>query len=222
MKKVIYTCIVGDYDDLTTPPFLEDWDYICYTDQPLKSDIWEIREIPTELKYLSPIKQQRYIKLHPHLLFPEYDFSLWIDANVTINKNFNKYIEQNCTEEGTVLFIGKHPSRNCIYREAITCKTMKKDSDEIINKQMDKYRNEGFPENMGLPQSCIIFRYHNEQSCIDLMNTWWNEIEQFSHRDQLSFNYALWKNPNTQVKYLDKSIFSNEYFYWSGVHKKRK
>ena len=218
-RKVIYTAIVGDYDDLIPVPQMDDWDYVCYTDQPLKSDVWEIREIPSNIKYLSQVKQQRYIKLHPHILFPEYDFSLWVDANITIKQNINKFVEDNCKNEDIVLFIGEHPNRKCIYREAITCKAMKKDKDEIIDKQMEKYRNEGFPENYGLPQSCIIFRYHNEPSCIKLMETWWKEIDKHSHRDQLSFNYALWKSP-TPIKYLDKKIYNGDYFNWSGHHKK--
>lgn len=220
-KKVIYTAIVGDYDDLINPTPLEDWDYICYTDQPLKSEIWQIKPIPEEIKYLSQVKQQRYIKLHPHILFPDYEFSLWVDANISIKGNINNYISENCSDTGTVLFIGKHPHRNCIYKEAITCKAMNKDKEEIINKQMAKYESEGFPHNMGLPQSCIIFRYHNEPSCINLMETWWKEIEQHSHRDQLSFNYALWKSP-APIKYLSDKIYHCDYFNWSGQHKKRK
>ena len=33
------------------------------------------------------------------------------------------------------------------------------------------------------------------------MEKWWNEIINYSHRDQLSFNYILWKE-HKKVKYI--------------------
>ena len=87
---------------------------------------------------------------------------------------------------------------------------------------MKKYKQEGFPKNYGLPQTCIVFRYHNDESCKRLMKTWWEEIKNESHRDQLSFNYALWKNKDVRIKYLDKSIFDCETFKWGVAHRKVK
>ena len=50
------------------------------------------------------------------------------------------------------------------------------------------------------------------------MEDWWSEIEKYSHRDQLSFNYALWKNPDSSVLLLDKNIYRSKYFYWNTGH----
>ena len=52
------------------------------------------------------------------------------------------------------------------------------------------------------------------------METWWEQVRDYSHRDQLSFNYALWKNQETKIKYLDKSIFNCSVFKWGIKHKK--
>ena len=43
------------------------------------------------------------------------------------------------------------------------------------------------------------------------MNQWFEEINQNSYRDQLSFNYILWENNNYNVKYISKA-FIFEYF----------
>ena len=37
------------------------------------------------------------------------------------------------------------------------------------------------------------------------MEKWFQEIKYYSHRDQLSFNYILWKFGNKIVKYISKN-----------------
>jgi hypothetical protein len=88
---------------------------------------------------------------------------------------------------------------------------------EIALKQVNKYKEEGFPKNFGLVQSGIIFRKHNDTSCIKLMEAWWKELEVESHRDQLSFNYAVWKT-KVNFNYVDKNIFCSEWFRLNGKH----
>lgn len=220
-KKVVYTCISGNYDTLQDPEFVtEGFDYICFTDQSFTSKVWEIKPIPEELNGLSQVKRQRNIKINAHKYLSDYDFSVWVDANIVLKGDINKYVEENCNEKDTVLYIGEHPQRDCIYKEGEVCIKLKKDTKENINLQLDVYRKEGFPEHYGLPQSCIILRYHNDESCKRLMESWWEQVEKYSHRDQLSFSYVLWKNQDVNIKYLDKSVFNCETFKWGGGHKK--
>ena len=221
-KKVIYTCISGNYDTLKEPTYINyDYDHICFTDQNFKSDIWEIRKIPESLSYLSQVKRQRCIKINAHKFLPDYETSIWVDGNVEILGNVNEYIEKNCDTENFSVFVGKHPKRNCIYDEAIACIGLKKDAEEIINKQMDRYRREGFPHNYGLQQANIIIRNHNNKSCIELMDKWWEEVEKESHRDQLSLSYAIWTTKTKTFFYLNDDIFDNEYFRWGITHGKK-
>lgn len=44
-KKVIYTAITGNYDNLITPKIKNDnWGYICFTDNSeLHSEFWKIK-----------------------------------------------------------------------------------------------------------------------------------------------------------------------------------
>ena len=220
-KKVVYTCISGNYDTLIEPEFVtEGYDYICFTDQPFTSNTWKIRPIPSELNGLTAVKKQRNIKINTHKYLSDYEFSVWVDANTHLTGNINEYVDKNCNKEGVVLYVGKHPQRDCIYKEGEVCVKLKKDTKENVDRQLNAYRKEGFPEHYGLPQTCILLRYHNEESCIKLMETWWEQLEKYSHRDQLSFNYALWKNQNTKIEYVDKSIFNCKYFKWGIKHKK--
>lgn len=216
MKKVIYTCITGEYDNLFIQPAIEGYDYICFTNQSLKSSIWEIRPLPEGIDSFSTVKQQRYVKLHAHELLPEYDYSIWIDANVAVLSDPTPLIDENY-----VIEIPQHPDRNCIYDEKRICLMIGKDTEANMGPQMQRYRLEGFPKNYGLVQSSIMFRKHNDESCIRLMNTWWAEIEKGSHRDQLSFNYALWKNPDVTFKYLPKDTCESQIFRWYIYHGNR-
>ena len=50
------------------------------------------------------------------------------------------------------------------------------------------------------------------------MNNWFKEIKNYSYRDQLSFNYILWKN-KYKIKYIVKN-FALQYFPLKGYHRK--
>lgn len=221
-RKVVYTCITGNYEPLDDPFFIsEGFDYVCFTDSKIKSDMWEVRPIPDELKSLTPVKKQRCIKVNPHKYLKEYDLSIWVDGSVKLTADLNKFLTEKCSEDASI-FIPNHPSRKCIYQEMIACERQKKDTHANIEPQRIRYREERFPENYGLVQSNIIIRKHNEPDCIRLMETWWEEIRKGSHRDQLSFNYAAWKNSDIKIVFLDKTTCSSAYFKWDASHGKRK
>ena len=86
-NKIIYTCITGDYDELLNHTFISsDWDYVCFSDnmgiKNKKNSQWIIR--PLCFDKLDNARNQRWHKIHPHILFPEYEVSLWVDGNVDI------------------------------------------------------------------------------------------------------------------------------------------
>lgn len=70
---------------------------------------------------------------------------------------------------------------------------MKKASSDDINKQIEKYKAEGYPEGIGMVETCVLLRKHNDIKCVLFDNAWATELLEQSHRDQLSFNYICWK-----------------------------
>lgn len=222
-KKVIYTCITGGYDNLITPTkFTNGFDYICFTDnKDLKSDFWEIRQLPKETEGLSQVKKQRYVKINSHLVLGEYDLSIWVDGNVTIKGDLNKFLD-GVMKDDCSIYVPEHPTRKCIYAESETVMAMKKDVKDNVKPQIDRYKEEGFPKNYGLLQSNIMVRKHNDEDCIKFMEEWFSELKDGSHRDQLSFNYVAWKNQDVKVEYLDKRIYRSEWFNWEVGHGKKK
>ena len=222
-KRVIYTCITGNYEALVPLTNRQsDFDYVCFTDNSgLTSDFWELRPVPQELLKLSCVKQQRIIKICPHRYLPDYDESIWIDGAVDVLSDPNKFIEKFCSDSNKSVFIRKHPSRNCIYTEGLTCIKLRKDKAEIVNPQLDKYRKENFPRNFGLAETNIIYRKHKNPYCVKLMDLWAIELLNGSHRDQLSFNYALWKTGSDGFKYLETNLVRGTYFKWYSSHNRR-
>ena len=70
--KVVYTAILGSiYDDLKEPTVISPgWKYVCFTDQPLQSNIWEIRPVPTTG---NPQRQARELKI---TAFKQWQYSI--------------------------------------------------------------------------------------------------------------------------------------------------
>ncbi|ASS96791.1 glycosyltransferase domain-containing protein [Peribacillus simplex] len=215
-KIVVYTAISNNYDSLRLPiTESKDIDFICFTDNDhLKSDKWKIIKI--EDQNLDPVRLAKKVKVLPHLFLSEYDFSFWVDANFLITHDLNELFNTYLNKEQIACF--QHPYRNCIYEEAEACKDLKRDKKSIIEKQMSKYQSLKYPEKNGLISSGGILRQHNDPKIIKLSEDWWKEIVQFSIRDQLSFNYAAWKN-KIQYTVINESIENNKYFKIKGHQK---
>lgn len=220
-RKVVYTCITGNYEPLDEPIVVSDgFDYVCFTDsKEMHSDIWEFRPIPQELSGLTTVKKQRCIKICPHKYLPEYSLSVWVDGSVKLTGDINKFIHGKC-QDG-IIFIPQHPKRKCIYKEEEAVIGIKKDKKANTWPQILRYQKEGFPKDYGLVQSNIVIRKHNDPKCVEFMDHWWNEVRRGSHRDQLSFDYVRWKHKDIRVNILDKGTCESEYFQWDNSHGKK-
>lgn len=201
-KIVIYTAIVGNYDQLIQHKYISnEFDYVCFTDQKIKNPgIWEIRKLKSVKT--DKIRQARYHKVFPNKILSEYDYSIWIDANIdvldnTLEKNINKLIKDK-----KIIGVVPHFERNCIYQEGKACIYLKKDNSKIVLKQMAFLKKDNYPKNNGLYETNFLFRKHGEKKIINLMDDWWRMIIGFSKRDQLSFNFVLWKNKEFPDKLL--------------------
>lgn len=208
-KGVVYTCITGGYDALIKHTFIDhNWDYVCFTDDlpisNIDNDSWQVR--PLFFNKLDNTRNQRWHKIHPHILFPEYKKSIWLDANINIlNKDVFADIDR-AIADSCLISVAPHPERNCIYDELIVCVAMGKDDEEVMRKQVDLIRIAGFPEKTGLFETNIMYRAHHNDRVIEIMKDWWWWIENYSRRDQLSLSYVLWQHkldvkPLTDISY---------------------
>jgi hypothetical protein len=183
--KTIYTAIIGPYDTLKEPAVVTPgWKYICFTDQDLTSNIWEIRKIKCYFQG-SRRFSARSIKILFHKHVDTLD-SMWIDGSFLINCNLDDWWNEHFQKEMTCI---NHPIRNCIYAEAKACINLKRGDPVDILKQVNAYTNE-IPEANGLIQSGILMR-RMTPDVINLCEKWHEEVKIYSERDQISFAKAV-------------------------------
>ena len=118
------------------------------------------------------------------------------------------------------IYILEHPSIGSINNEFKAVLKSKKDLNSSIIKLKNRYKSEKFPDNNGHAECCLIIRKHNNKNCINIMENWFREIRENSHRDQLSFNYILWKIDYKSLKYISKKYIF-EYFKQELFHLKK-
>ena len=197
-KKVIYTCIVGGYDNLMQPGVIDDsFDYICFSDdfQEKKIGVWEIRPIP--YNHSDGTRKSRYVKLLPHEVLKEYDYSLWIDGNIRITGKELYSIVDKAIAEGYLMSGVAHPWNHCIYKENAFCYILKKINFRTAWRIKRHLEEEGMPRDRGLYENNIIFRRHNDPKIAKIDSEWWDEYQKISQRDQLSLMLVLYKNSFT-------------------------
>ncbi|MCI9220662.1 MAG: DUF616 domain-containing protein [Lachnospiraceae bacterium] len=194
-RTAVYTAVFGGYDSACFPQFVNrEMDYFYVSDEKPKDlpeyyhwvDAREI--IPNYIT--SPIKRNRYVKMHPHLFLGAYAYSVYMDGNILIKDDISSFLRESRT--GISVFM--HPMRECIYYEALSIVNFKRVNADDVCRQMNRYFAEGMPYRYGLAEMPVIAREHMKTECIDVMETWWDEFDSESQRDQLSFMYALWKN----------------------------
>ena len=190
LRRVVYACVVGDYDRLLAPEVPEaGLDYIVFSDNPHLSAPapWQLRPIQRTERNVR--MTSRWHKLHPHLLFPHHEASLYIDFNVVLRTPVGPLFDPMLAEAPIALF--RHPERDCPYAEAEVVARHRLDEEVIVEAQMAYYRAKNFPAGEGLHNSGVLLRRHAYPRMAAFLEDWWRQLKVFSHRDQLSMDFML-------------------------------
>ena len=155
-------------------------------------------------RFKHPKLNAKIYKVMPHL-FLDSEYSVWIDGNVKLNCDPSVFLNMM---NGKDLLVFKQPDRNCIYEEAKTVIKLKLDEQSVVNEQIDRYLEAGWPKSAGLGSCRLIVRRHT--SAMNKLNAiWWSEICRGSMRDQLSFPFVY----KDKVQYIDHpESYENEFF----------
>ena len=192
-RVVVYTAIIGGYDPLIVPEqMVDDWDYVVFSDQLIKGEhVFEVRR--PDYWNADPTRIARHAKMHPHIHFPDYEISIWIDSNILLRGNHLGDSARRFEEQGALFMSNPHPDRDCTYDELAKCLELSKDAPGLMKAQVERYRQEGLPEKYGMFETNILIRKHNDPQVTAFQALWWQEISAGSRRDQLSVMYSLWK-----------------------------
>lgn len=213
----VYTTLFGDCDDLLPILYpIKGVDFVCFTDQRRLEGGW--KQILVDPDLGSSNRNAKTFKIMPHKYLAEYQASLFVDANTLFLGRLNRLLEY-CVLGGDFV-MWQHPERKNLYTEACAIIQSKRHSPKSIIEQIKHYSDLGMPRNTGLCEASFIWRRHNNPELIAFMEEWWREIETFSHRDQLSLCYLMWKK-NIKPKILCEKLGTsrNNLFFVKIPHK---
>lgn len=209
-RGVIYTAITGGYDSVIEPAVQENYDYILLTDHEPSgyNGEWKIRVVDNP-NNLSPRMLARYLKMHPHEFLQDYDFSIYVDGCMKILGNFKEFISTYRRKSGMICF-PHHESKDLLEEAACIIDNNKGSQDELVA-QIHRYQLEGYTGKGFTIETGCLAREHHDESLKAVMNDWWDELCKYEHgRDQMSFDYACWKN-NYEYDVCDLPVYKNPY-----------
>ena len=211
-KICVYTCIVGEYDNLKEIEYIdENIDYILFTDKKnIKSNTWKVVYIEND-ENLPKVILARKIKIlgHPSIN-NKYDVLMWIDGSVKFNTKMGKFLEQFLTDSD--VFVGfKHGERKNIEEECYACVKMRKETKNNVINLLNFYKKQNYKFDNGLIESAVYIKRPKDKTVKETLNIWYNMVISYSKRDQLSFNYAIYKT-GLKVKWINEKVFHNKWF----------
>ncbi|KAG5247213.1 DUF616 protein [Salix suchowensis] len=149
--------------------------------------------------YDEPRRNGKVPKILTHRLFPQAQYSIWIDGKMELIVDPLQILERYLWRGKNTFAIAQHKHHRSIYEEADANKRRKRYARPLIDLHMKIYYYEGMepwsPKKStvsDVPEGAIIIREHtatsNLFSCL-----WFNEVNLFTPRDQLSFGYVVYR-----------------------------
>ncbi|ONI30792.1 hypothetical protein PRUPE_1G273000 [Prunus persica] len=163
--------------------------------------LWRI-VIVKNLPYEDMRRTGKVPKFLSHRLFPHSWYSIWLDSKMRLNTDPMLIIEYFLWRTKSEYAISNHYERHCVSEEVLQNKRLDKFNHTAIDEQFAFYQSDGLtkfdpsdpntPLPSYVPEGSFIVRAHtpiaNLFSCL-----WFNEVDRFTSRDQLSFAYTYLK-----------------------------
>lgn len=163
--------------------------------------LWKI-VVVKNLPYTDMRRVGKIPKLLPHRLFTSARYSIWLDSKLRLQLDPLLILEYFLWRKGHEYAISNHYDRHCVWEEVAQNKKLNKYNHSIIDEQFEAYKADGLkkfdisdpnrllPSNV--PEGSFIIRAHTPMSNL-FSCLWFNEVDHFTPRDQLSFAYTYYK-----------------------------
>lgn len=185
-------------------------DFICYNDA----------NFPPRTASFTPRMVSKIPKMLGWLLHPSYDYYIWIDSDMNMNRpDAVAWFIENINSHDVLFF--KHPERSSIKDEidfikkqvnAGNEKLQKKVLNEPIEKQVEKYLyDDKFIDNVLIAAGAFCYSRDVVKNTEDnFMKAWFFETCFWSIRDQLSLPYVIQKY-RVNYKLIAENIYKHKY-----------
>ncbi|KAK1419940.1 hypothetical protein QVD17_29387 [Tagetes erecta] len=167
--------------------------------------LWRI-VVVSNLPYDDMRKTGKVPKFLSHRLFPSARYSIWLDSKLRLHTDPMLLIEHFLWRNKAEYAISNHYTRHCVWDEVQQNKRLNKYNHTAIDQQFLFYQSDGLPKfdpsdpNKPLPsyvpEGSFIVRAHTPMSNL-FSCLWFNEVDRFTSRDQLSFGYTFLKLKRT-------------------------
>lgn len=227
-NTIVYTALIGQNEGLNSQSHIEssNFRHVCLTDNlDLKSNDWEIINV----KRLFPKDQhrsQRNLKIRPHLIFPEYKYSFYIDNTIVLNSNVEEIIQKlflkEISDKNDPFFVlPYHSFRENLISEFYECYLNKLDSDIRFFDQISDYLNTDILAFKSKPYwGGMLFRHHMHPKFKEFSEIWFANVVKYSRRDQLSLIHSSLQL-DFKITGFDLNLFSSKYHNWPVVKQER-
>jgi hypothetical protein len=213
-RIVVVTAMVGGKDRLRDPETeAPGVDFIAFTDRPIESRRWQVRPCPlwSQAERFTARRNAKFPKILTSLLLPEYDFTIWQDANVTLKVDPRELVRTYFSDPKPLFAAFPHIRRNCVYDESSVVLATGLDDRRLVKAQMAWYRSMGLPARSGLLE-CRFFIRRRHQRTLALELAWWEQICRFSSRDQLSLPFVLHRLGTPVVPLEGGNAWTNDFY----------
>ena len=190
-RLAVYTVLTGGYDTLRQPERVRNGvDYFCFSNDIHEERIgaWCIRPIPFEDR--DPVRVSRFPKLNPHLVLPDHEASLYVDANVLVTEELDAATDR-ALAAGTPCAMVPHPDRKGTFEEGLFVLRHSMGEPFRVYRQMRNLIRSGFRDDAGLFVCSVVFRRHLDPRVVAFSEAWWRGFQAGAKRDQLSVMPAL-------------------------------
>jgi hypothetical protein len=184
---VLYTANLGISDTLKQAPAADR--AVCFVDvstPEVPALGWELVHppMPSDMKDMEPRLAARWLRCHPHLLFPDADATIWCDASQSFH-DYRQFLDDAAPH---ALAGCRHPNRTTAWQEGEEVVRLGQATRERMDRLFDEMRRAGFNPTQ-LTASGLLYRTNCQQTK-SFNEAWWWLIQDYGLSDQVTIEYA--------------------------------
>ncbi|KAG9151964.1 hypothetical protein Leryth_002234 [Lithospermum erythrorhizon] len=212
-KVAVSSCIFGSSDFLRRPTsrLISDFSkknvcFVMFVDEQTLTKISAEGNVPDDRGFVGLWKSHKEFFLDSDDKEELARYSIWLDSKLRLNADPMLIIEYFLWRGGSEYAISNHYTRHCVWDEVLQNKRLNKYNHTAIDEQFQFYQADGLVKfdrsdpNIALPsfvpEGSFIVRAHTPMSNL-FSCLWFNEVDRFTSRDQLSFAYTFLKLSRT-------------------------